>query len=51
MIDKRFTFTVECLCGYKWETNTNMKYYVTCPDCKKPVYIGDKTGVKRLDFS
>jgi len=47
---KRFSFKIKCDCGYEWDSNTNMKYYVNCPDCRKSVYVGDKTGVERLDL-
>ncbi len=49
-MDKRFQLKIKCKCGYEWDTNTNMKYYVTCPDCKSPVSIAHLTGVERLDL-
>lgn len=49
-MEKRFQLKVKCdRCGYEWDTNTQMKYYVTCPDCKRPVSINHLTGVDRLD--
>jgi len=51
-MEKRFQLKVKCdRCNHSWDTNTNMKYYVTCPDCKRPVDIRAMTGVKRVDFS
>ena len=51
-MEKRFQLKVKCdKCTYEWNTNTNMKYYVTCPDCKRPVSIGHLTVVERMDLS
>jgi len=38
-LNKRFSLTVKCPCGYSWICETNMKYYVNCPDCRKSVDI------------
>ena len=45
---KRFQLKIKCKCGYEWETNTNMKYYVNCPDCRKMVSVGHLTGVDKI---
>lgn len=49
MASKRFSFHIKCDCGYEWNTNTNMKYYVNCPDCRKSVDVSHLTGVVKLD--
>ena len=50
-MEKRFQLKdVKCSCGKLWSPNTDMKYYVTCPDCHRPVSIAHLTGVERLDL-
>ena len=49
MTSKRFSFKIKCdNCSYEWECNTNMKYYVNCPDCRKSVDVSHLTGVNKL---
>jgi len=48
MTPKRFQLKIKCECGYEWDANTNMKYYVNCPDCRKMVSIGHLTGVEKI---